>query len=209
MGFVRYVQGYIWDGPRCDNPWAVDKIPWAGGEWAKDFKRLVDEHEIRIELDYLINEAHLLDQSDSWIMFAINTWFQDPNQDRNASSNKRVVMDLVVCHKFSKEGLENYEDEEGLESFEDEHAFHYQDFVVDDCNLGNWVTLPPLDLNQKIQDALSEHYVNRCAEARNCALDGKIPYDSLALKQVEFVMELQNAEGAACIDNFFVKYRKR
>ena len=78
--------------------------------------------------------------------------------------------------------------------FEDKYAFHYQT-IIGKTPLQEWKSWS-IDLSEHIIKALEIEW-----ESGNISN----VLNTLKLYQLEFVIEVKNAEGAAMIDNFFVK----
>jgi len=117
-----------------------------------------------------------LTEHDSWHMFAINIWLNAPDFP------KPLVLDLIFYHDCNWS-------ECNWGSFEDEDAYHYQTFIGETPyrQWQSW-TIP---LDEQIQEALT-------------TFDLAAQAPQTKLHQLEFVIELKNAEGAAIIKNFFL-----
>ena len=129
-----------------------------------------------LSIDINRDSNKLLSSSDSWHMFAINVWLNSPDIP------KRLVLDLIFYHDC------NWQDC-SWGHFEDEDAYHYQAFIGETPyrEWQSWI----IDLDWHIKKAL-ETFDLRAGER------------SAKLYQLEFVIELKNAEGAAMIKNFFL-----
>lgn len=131
---------------------------------------------LTLHIDTYRDTNNMLSSSDSWNMFAINVWLNSPDL------SKRIVLDLVFYQDCNW-------DECGLAHYEDEDAYHYQ-VLVGETPYQEWKSWE-ISLSDHIQDALEEFDLQ----------DAK---KSLKVYQLEYVIELKNAEGAATIDNFYL-----
>lgn len=190
-GSVRFRQGDVWGGSHCGSiPWHVPR------------PLRVRNRTIVLKLDYFPDLRNLLTANDSWVMPAINLWFSSPGFPAGGDKlgRKPLVLDLAVDHSCNIPGC-------GLRSFEDAAAFHYQRLVrykkkyrdrARCRNRPGWrcYTIP---LNGIIRTALS----------RQWELSGGIAHAAsmLRLYQLDALIELHNAEGAASIDNVRIEYR--
>ena len=123
-------------------------------------------------------------------MFAVNVWFSSPELPVGAdkTGHKPIVLDLAFYHDCNILGCE-------IVHKEDDKAFHYQ-VLIDETPLDSWKSWT-IDLDPYIEKALNHAWDS-----------GPIDYaqDTLKLYQLDFVIELQNTEGAAMIDNFALTY---
>lgn len=194
--YVRYVQGDAWGGTHCgDAPsWYIfQPVP-------------VVETPLQVELDFLLDTHTLVTDDNSWLMFAVNLWFRSPairsndlTQANQVHGNKPLVVDFVLHHEC------NLESDCGLRFFESDTAFHYMIPIDPDYSFENGMRRYIFGVNEHIREAVEATYLPEC-ETTECL--GEIPdeaLNSLELMQFEFVTELFNAEGAAVIDNFFLK----
>ena len=176
-GLVKLTQGNIWGGTNCG------PITWYCPSPLLTYnKELVIEIDIKRELNKLLAD-------ESWIMFAINVWFSSNELPSGSDINSRkpLVMDLILYHDCNWQGCI-------IQNFEDSDAFHYQTKIGE----------TPYQKFQTWSISLSEHIT----KALNYQWDsGSINHviDSLKLYQLDFVIEVKNAEGSAIIDNFVVK----
>ena len=117
-------------------------------------------------------------------MYAINLWLTGPYfpMGGDAIGKKPLVFDLA----FHTEGTLLHG---GLRSFEGSRSFHYQE-AVDPAPSSSWKK-HNIDLKPIILRALREF---------------RLQPEGAAICQLEFVIELVNAEGSAMIDNFYLSY---
>lgn len=185
LGLVRAVQGNVWqDRTLCDAP-----IPWYIPE------PLPLQNDLQLALDYRLDTANLLAVDSAWMMVAVNVWLSSPEFPPGADGRGRkpLVLDLVLYHACNTPGCH-------LEHFEDEAAFHYQKIVSDNqLRLGHALEWRAA-LAPHVQDALLSEYA--CRDEQCTGFPAGLSLDALHLYQLEFVIELRNAEGAALIDNF-------
>lgn len=127
-------------------------------------------------LDTYRDTSNMLSSSESWNMFAINIWLNSPHL------SKRIVLDLVFYQDCNWAGC-------GLAHYEDENAYHYQ-VVIGETPHKEWKSWK-ISLSDHIQHAIEEFELQ---DAQN----------SLDIHQLEYVIELKNAEGAAMINNFYL-----
>jgi hypothetical protein len=167
-GLVRFIQGDAWGGSNCGAiPWNVPS-PIA-----------VTGRNLTLKLNLYRDMSRLLTADQSWIMFAINVWFNSP------ALSKRLVMDLAFhreCNLSSGCSFAN---------FEDTAAYHYQ-YTVGETPHRAWKSWT-INLNQHIDAAVN-------------AFNLQAAQDTLTVTQLEFLIELKQAEGAASIDNFFLEH---
>jgi len=131
-------------------------------------------------LDTYRDTNNMLSSSNSWNMFAINVWLNSPNL------SKRIVLDLVFYQDCNWDNC-------GLAHYEDENAYHYQ-VVIGETPYKEWKSWE-ISLSEHIQNALEEFQLQ----------DAK---KRLKIYQLEYVIELKNAEGAAMINNFYLVEEK-
>lgn len=137
-----------------------------------------------VELDLYIDTASFGRSGDPWVMHAINVWVSAPSfpAGRDRNGRKPLVLDLAFFHS-ARSGR--------LMSHESDVAFHYQELVE---RLGEHERKSyRLDLSRYIGRAIA-HF-----PALSGATDAQ-------LYQLEFVIELKNAEGAVKIANFRLQY---
>jgi hypothetical protein len=117
-------------------------------------------------------------------MYAINLWITGPNfpVGHDAIRRKPLVFDLA----FHTVGTPLHG---GLRHFESPGAFHYQE-AVGEAPLSRWATFN-IDLKAIILRALNRF---------------RLQPEGAAIYQLEFLIELVNAEGSAMIDNFYLVY---
>ena len=141
----------------------------------------IDKNNLSIKIDFLQNINNLLTSvqpNNSWIMFGINVWLTS----ELLSDPDKLVLDLVLHHES------NYGE---LNNFKDEFAYHYQ-VLIGETKANTWKTFD-IDLNYYIDLALSHWSLANIK-------------DSLKINQLEFVIEVKNAEASAQIDNFNLLY---
>ena len=129
-----------------------------------------------LEIDIQRDTNLFLTESESWHMFAINVWLNAPDLP------KPLVLDLIFYHDCNW-------DECSWGSFEDEDAYHYQTFIGE-TPYRQWKSWR-IPLDQHIEEALM-------------AFDLTSHAPQTKLYQLEFLIELKHAEGAATIKNFFL-----
>jgi len=134
-------------------------------------------------------------------MPAVNLWFSSPAFPAGGDKHGRkpLVLDLALDHSCNIPDCE-------LRHFDDADAFHYQRFIrykkYKDrarCNDRPGWRCYTIPLNGLIRNALT----------RDWELSGHIANagSTLRLYQLDFLIELHNAEGAASIDNVRLEYR--
>lgn len=170
FGFVRVIQGDQWGSSNCDpgnTPWNVfEPQPTSGRNL-----------ELSFDLQRTVEDTRPFSLPYSWVMFAVNVWFDSPLID------KPLVMDLHVSHDCTLPFCR-------ARSNESDEAYHYMEKISDDE--------PPLGEWHSFAVALAPHIA---AAAQKFDLTDEVA-DSLTVTQIEFVIELKNAEGAGFIDNF-------
>ncbi len=134
------------------------------------------DKKLTLSLDIQRGTNLFLTKDKSWHMFAVNVWLNAPDFP------KPLVLDLIFYHDCN-------EPECNWGSFEDEDAYHYQAFIGETPyrEWKSW-TIP---LHEHIQEALTTFNLSASAK-------------ETTLHQLEFVIELKNAEGAAIIKDFFL-----
>jgi len=172
--FVRYVQGDAWGGTNC----SPSAIPWNTPAPLDTYGK-----DLFIALDLYRDTSELLIFGDSWLMFAINAWFESPEL-----TDAKIVMDLALYHDCNIAGC-------GLESNFEENPdgpdiYRYQ-AQIGQADYQQWQAWW-IDFSYHIQEALDYFNIEYAA-------------DTLQLQQLELVIEVYNSEGAATIDNFFLK----
>jgi hypothetical protein len=145
-----------------------------------------------LEIDIYRDTNTLLTSNNSWILFATKTWFSSPDLPKSGNDingRKPLVIDLIFYHSCNWTGC-------GYGHFEDNDAYHYQVFVDETPhkNWGSW----SVALKDYIREAL--HYPWPSGSIVGAE-------ETLKLYQLEFVIELKNAEGAATIDNFVLSHK--
>lgn len=175
-GFVRYIQGDVWGGTSCGPV-----------TWHRFAPLPTAGRDIRVDIEVYRDTANLFTDSNSWIMFAVNAWFSSPDfplEGGDLNGRKPLVMDLALHHECNMDGC-------ALRHAESDSAYHYQS-SVGQAPPGDWGIF---------SIALAPHIDNAFA-----AFDlPEAARQSLRLYQLEFVIELHAAEGAATIDDFTVR----
>lgn len=131
---------------------------------------------LMLYLDIQRDTNLFLTEDESWQMFAINIWLNAPDFP------KPLVLDLIFYHDCNWP-------ECNWGSFEDEDAYHYQTFIGE-TPYRQWQSWR-IPLHEHIQEALTTFDLSANAPQTK-------------LHQLEFVIELKHAEGAAIIKNFFL-----
>nr|WP_319490837.1 hypothetical protein [uncultured Desulfobacter sp.] len=148
----------------------------------------LNNRRILLNLDCILDTAKLLTPDDSWILAAVNLWLSGPAMPpgNDCLGRKPLVLDFYIFHQSNMKSIVPHED--GF-------AFHVP------------VSLKPAVIGKKIswRRDITQHLVNavhsdfpglkRLGPARPRLEDLKI-------YQMEFVLELVNAEAAATIDKF-------
>jgi hypothetical protein len=183
MGFVRFIQGNMWlRRPvrwRKPDPLPLVATPSrATNTSAGPGPRL---RPLTINLD-LYRGDWIQRNSPARVMYAINLWVSSPNfpSGTDIIGRKPLVLDLA----FYTDGGWPLR---GLSSFAGAKAFHYQE-AVGETPLKQWRTWR-FDPSPFIERAL--RYFS-------------LPAEGTAIYQLEFLIELKNAEGSAMIDNFYL-----
>jgi len=181
-GFARYVQGDIWGGSNCG-----DQIPW---HLPRPLR--LDGRNPTVQLDIHRDTTQLDTPDNSWVMLALNVWVTSPEfpPGPDKTGHKPLVMDLSFYQEC------NFADC-GLGYSEDASAFRYQD-SVGETPLREWRSWR-LELWDYLDAALEQPYPSgSIAGAR----------DTIELHQIEFLIEVRNATGAASIRNFALLYEQ-
>lgn len=189
FGVVRCVVGDVWN---------TASVPWS-----TPAPLLMDGTSVEIEFELLEESCNLLGSiwHDSWVMFAINLWFDSPDFPHGDSRtyHKPLVMDLVfyLSHTLYFDKAPTYP----YVYKESQHAYHYQSLLGDYVINPTW-TPWKINLQEHIQRAFdpSNIYINK--SGTNSAPLPAEALASLRLCQVEFLLELQAGSGAASIRNF-------
>jgi hypothetical protein len=140
---------------------------------------------LMLHLDLYRDTHTLLQPGDSWVMFAINVWISSPHFPKageDVNGRKPLVLDLVFYRACNWAGC-------GLRHFEDSAAYHYQ-ATIGRTPHRRWRSWQ-VNLSTYIDNALNTF---------------GLPATHAKLYQMEFVVELHNAEGVATIDNFYLRY---
>jgi hypothetical protein len=175
-GFVRYIQGDVWGGTNCG------AIPWK-----RPTPLAIAGKTLTMKLDLFRDNHTFLTTNNSWVMQAINVWVSAsdfPKAGGDLNGKKPLVLDLAFFQQCNWSGC-------GLSNFEDGSAYHYQALLsTTPSPLRQWKTWK-FNLGTYINQALSKF---------------GLPAKNAKVYQVEYVIELHNADGAATIDNFYLEY---
>lgn len=179
-GYVRYIQGNIWGDGHCGPRRHFSPSPCP-----------LDNRRIILNLDCILDTARLLTPKDSWILAAVNLWLSGPAMPpgNDCLGRKPLVIDFYIFHQSNMKSIAPQEDE---------FAFHVP------------VPLKPAVIGKKTswRTDISQHLVNAIQNdfPGLKRLGAKRPaLEDLKIYQMEFVLELVNAESAATIDNFFLE----
>lgn len=177
-GCVRYVQGDIWGASSCGpRQYHIPKPQPLRG------KHLI------LELNCLLDTANLLTPQDSWIMAATNLWLSGAilPAGKDREGRKPLVIDLYIYnhsnmlpHPIARES---------------EDAFHLP-LELQRAEIGHWGSWR-IDLKTPLEEAIAKGFPELYQRKT-----GENILDDLSLYQLDFVLELVNAEAAATIDNF-------
>lgn len=118
-------------------------------------------------------------------MHAINVWVSAsdfPKTGSDLNGKKPLVLDLAFFQQCNWCGC-------GLSNFEDGSAYHYQTVLG---------TTPPRQW--KTWNFNLSNYINLALT------NFGLPAKNAKVYQIEYVIELHNADGAATIDNFYLEY---
>lgn len=177
-GNVRYVQGDIWGGSSC-GPRQYN-IPQP--------QSLRDKHLV-LEFDCLLDTANLLTPQDSWIMAAVNLWLSGEimPSGKDLEGRKPLVVDLYIYHTSNMPSAPL--------ARESGDAFHLP-MELQRAEVGHWGRWR-IDLTQAMEEAIRKGFPDL-----QKLKTGQFILDDLSLYQIDFVLEIVNAEAAATIDNF-------
>lgn len=176
-GLVRYIQGTAWPGSLCGTP-----IPW---QVPSPLAVTSGDSPLALDIRHTIDTYNLLTDDDSWLMFAANMWFHSDD------APKRLVVDIVLSHECNQDPYCR------IRNFESDEAFHYMTQVVPQADALTADTAVTVDVRQVVQDALNATYLNETSSNR---LGPTYNAQTLNLLQLEYVIEVYNAEGAASVD---------
>lgn len=179
-GYVRYIQGNVWKNGHCGPRRHFSPAPCP-----------LNNRRIMLSLDCILDTARLLTPNDSWILAAVNLWLSGPAMPsgNDCLGRKPMVIDFYIFHQSNMKSIVPHEDE---------FAFHVP------------VPLRPAVIGKKIswRTDITPHLVNAVHSdfpGLN-QLEPKRPaLEDLKIYQMEFVLELVNAEAAATIDNFMLE----
>lgn len=176
MGFARFIQGDAWGGTGCPGAAAIG--------WAKPAPLAVGGRRLALKIDVKTEEVRKF--SSRWTvsgrshaMIAFNVWLSSPHLP------KRAVLDLAVVHDCNW-GVGPC----GPNPNEDGKAYHYIVHVGDgrDSPQGRWVRWI-VDLNKHLRDAAARFGWPEAA------------LRSLSITQVEFLIEVMDAQAGVVFDN--------
>jgi hypothetical protein len=177
LGFVRCIQGDVWGGLHRPS----NRVPWH-----TPLPLPIHGKTLMVGLDFYNDTSRLSHTSNAWIMFAINVWVSAPSfpkADNDRNGKKPLVLDLAFFHA-SHGGAQ-------LRSHESGVAYHYQTLVGNTPEKQGHCYF--FNLSRYIEQAL------RAFSLWSQPTDAK-------LYQLEFLIELKNAEGAAKISHFCLQY---
>lgn len=179
-GYVRYIQGNIWGNGHCGPRRHFSPSPSP-----------LNNRRVILNLDCILDTATLLTPADSWILAAVNLWLSGPAMPpgNDRLGRKPLVIDFYIFHQSTMKTIASHEDE---------FAFHVP-VPLKPAVIGkkfSWRT----DITQHLVNAVQTDFpgLKRLGAARPTLEDLKI-------YQMEFVLELVNAESAATIDNFILE----
>ncbi len=175
-GLARYVQGTAWGGSLCGSP-----ITW---NWPAPMDVTSGDAPITLNVQHSIDTRTLLTDDNSWLMFAVNMWFNSED------APKRLVVDIVLSQEC------NLSPDCGIRNFESDDAFHYMTRVIPQENASEENVTATVDVRQLIQDARNATYLD---ETNRPASGPTFNAQTLTLQQLEYVIEVYNAEGAAAV----------
>lgn len=181
-GYVRFVQGDIWGCGDCGSRQYF--IPPPGS---------LHNRRVLLNLDCIIDTAKLLTHNDSWVMAAVNIWLSGPGMPpgKDCLGRKPLVIDLYIYHESNMGNIVPQQDE---------FAFHVP-IALKPAILGeksSWSA----DITPQLTQAVQTNFpgLKQLGPARPQLADLKI-------YQLDFVLEMVNAEAAATIDNFNLEIR--
>ncbi len=190
-GFVRYILGDVWrPGGPIPLPLYPGDIRVPAPSMNRNPRRregprpLEDIRPLTLTLDLYRGATSHTSSSASRAMYAINLWITGPYFPigRDVLGRKPLVFDL----DFYTSGTLAHR---SVRSFESSSCYHYQE-SVGVTPLSSWRSWR-IDLKEVILRALRRF--------------GLQP-EGAAIYQLEFLIELVNAEGSAMIDNFYLTY---
>ncbi len=172
-----------WGFVRCiqGDVWGGLRRPPNRVSWHTPRPLSILNRSLRVKLDFYNDTSRLGRSGKPWLMHAINVWVSSPSfplngKDRNGK--KPLVLDLAFYHSGGS-----------LHSHQSAVAYHFQESV------GNTPAKQRrafhFNLSQYIQRAL-RHF--------------RLPQTDVKLYQLEFLIELKHAEGAAKITDFELLY---
>lgn len=172
MGFARFIQGNTFGGTHCGP--ALWRSPAPEPTWGR---RLALQIDVKAEESTKFTERTLIFNGTSHVMMAFNVWLRSP------ALPKRLVMDLAVRHECNW-GLPPC----GPQSQETDGSFHYITRVGENAQLGRWERRT-IDLSRHIDAAAARFAFS--PEVRQ----------SLAIEQVEFLVEVMDGQGSVHFDD--------
>jgi hypothetical protein len=176
LGFVRCIQGNVWPHPVAQPP-----------PWHVPGPLPIQGNTLMVHINVHHDTSHLGRSGQGWVMHAINVWLSSPNfppkpHHGDINGRKPLVLDLAFGHT-SQSG--------GLQSHESGTAFHYQERVGS----------APLKVTKPYYFNLSQ-YLTRALGA----FAGTRGKADVQLYQLEYVIEVRDAEGAATINQFWLQF---
>lgn len=172
-----------WGFVRCiqGDVWGGLRRPPNRVSWNTPPPLSIQNNTLRVKLNFYNDTSSLGRSGRPWVMHAINVWVSSssfPLNGKDRNGKKPLVLDLAFYHSGSS-----------LRSHQSAVAYHYQ------ASVGNTPAKQRrsyyFNLSQYIQSALN-HF--------------RLPQTGVKLYQLEFLIELKNAEGAAKISNFELQY---
>ena len=172
MGFARFIQGNTWGGTHCGP--AAWRIPAPEATFGR---RLALQIDVLAEESWKFTERTLLFNATSHVMMAFNVWLRSP------ALPKRLVMDLAMRHECNW-GMPPC----GPQSQETDASYHYITRVGDNAALGRWERRT-IDLSRHIEAAAQRFGFSQAVR------------ETLAIEQVEFLVEVMDGQGSVHFDN--------
>ena len=195
-GFVRFIQGNVWgSGLHTPAPLPLqderavplltaNSPPTMNMGFRPRTPGVADMRNLRLHLDLRRGHTTLHSSAVARAMYAINMWITGPAfpPGHDGWGRKPLVFDLA----FHTEGSGVHG---GLRSFQSAGCYHFQE-AVGVAPLSRWQSFD-IELTPIIRRAMQMFH---------------LPVQNAAICQLEFLMELINAEGSALIDNFYLTY---
>jgi hypothetical protein len=173
FGAVTFVQGDVWGHGNC-----ADAIPW------NVFTPVaMAGRDARVQVRVFRDTDNLLPGPEGWLLMGVSAWFSSPDlpvAGGDVNGKKPLVLDLAVHHECTGTDC-------ALEPFDGDGVYYYQTLAKQSASKA-WTSVD-LDLSTYLEEAIAHFHLEAAAA-------------SMKLYQLEFVIEVQNAEGAASIDDF-------